>query len=239
MKLNIESILRLLVTLYGVFPILGLPFWVSWLELDGELPPLIATHWGFSGQPDGFMSPGEFAIAMSIVFAVFWLLTVWLLWTKRLPELTRWIIVAPILVIYIGMLNLVIESVMAQRGLSDVSGVQLPLGSLLFFMFSLPLILGFTLSMPKVTISSQKIEASIWAVPVYRVALADVVNVKEVQLRARDYGGLGLRFGRHGFAIIPRPGSGVKISTKDGKSVSIRCRNAAEIVQQATTKESQ
>lgn len=239
MKLNIESILRLMVTLYGVFPILGLPVWVSWLELDGELPPQIASHWNFSGQPDGFMAPSDFAITMSIVFAVFWLLAVWLLWTKRLPHLTRWVIVVPILVIYVGMLNLVVESILAQRGLADASAAQLPLGSVLFLFISLPLILAFTLSMPKVTISDHRIEASIWAIPIYRVQLDEVSSVEEVQLRARDYGGLGLRFGRHGFAIIPRPGLGVKITNRDGESVAIRCRNALEIVKKAAPKENQ
>lgn len=237
MKLSFEPIARLLTTLYAFFPVVGVPVWINWLELDGELPEIIASHWGFTGEPDGFMRPGEFAIAIAIVFAVLWVLTTWLLWTPRLPQLTRWVIVMPLLVIYLGLLNLVIELVLLQRGLTDVSQVQLPTSSLIFLFASIPLILGFTLSMPKVVVADNFVEASIWAIPVYRLKLADVVSIEFVDLRARDYGGLGMRFGRREFAIIPRPGAGVRITSTDGKVVSIRCKNATEIVQAVKNRE--
>lgn len=238
MKLSFEPIARLLVTLYGVFPIFGLPFWIGWLVADGELPEQIASHWGITGQADGFMAPEDFAIAMGIVFGVLWILATWILWTPRLPQLTRWVIVIPLLLIYAGLFSLVVESVLLQRGVTDVTQVQLPTGSLILLFASIPLILGFTLSMPKVAIDDKRIEASIWAIPIFRMPLEEIQSVELVELRARDFGGLGMRFGRGGFAIIPRSGAGIALVGKNGKRVSIRCTNAAEIVEILKNKES-
>lgn len=238
MKLDFERIARLLVSLYSFFPALGIPLWVSWLELDGELPSRIATHWGVTGQADGFMSPSVFATTMAIICGFFALLISWLLWTRRLPHLTRWVIVVPILAIYLGVLNLVIESVLAHRGIEDPSQVSLSATAFIWLFAAIPLILGFTLSMPRVAVVENRVDVTVWAILIYRISLDDVQSIEEVHLRARDYGGLGLRFGKDGFAIIPRPGVGVRITAKDGKRVLVRCSNAAEISKSLDGRES-
>jgi hypothetical protein len=232
MKLSLHSIARLLVTLYAFSPIFGIPFWIGWLQADGELPPQIASHWGFDGRVDGFMSPSDFGVAMAIIFAVLWLLMTWILWTPRVPDLTRWVVVLPLIFVYLGLLNLVIESVLAQRGLTDVTTVQLPLTPLLVMFAVIPLILGFTLTLPRVKLANGRLEASVWAIPVYRIDREQIQAVELVQLRARDYGGLGLRFGKHGFAVIPRPGVGIKVHHRNGQTIAIRCDNANALVEQ-------
>lgn len=238
MKLSLSSIARLLVVLYSLSPIFGIPLWISWLQLDGELPPLIASHWGFDGVADGFMTPDTYGWSIAAVLGLLWLLMVWLLWTRRLPNLTRWVVVAPLLLVYLGLVNLVIDSVLMQRGLTDVSAVQVPFGSLVLLFIALPLILAFTLWMPKVSIREGRLEAATWAIPIYRVSLSEVTSIEPVQLRARDFGGLGFRFGRGGFAIIPRPGQGVRITHESGLRVSVRCDNASQIIESFQKRES-
>lgn len=236
MNFSLSAALRLLLTLYMASPIVGIPLWISWLALDGELPSLIATHWGFNGRADGFMEPGAFATSMALVFGILWALTVWMLWSKRLPNYTRWVVVAPIVLIYLAMLNLVIESVLIQRGLTDVTEVRLPLLPLVVLFASIPLILVFTLSKPKVEVRDGHLSASVWAVPILKEPVEQISTAEVVQLRARDYGGLGYRFGRHGFAIIPRPGEGLLLTLSDGKKVAIRCDHASDLAKHLETK---
>ncbi len=49
----------------------------------------------------------------------------------------------------------------------------------------------------------------------------DIVGTGIVQLRARDYGGLGIRYSRGKLAFLPKPGRGLELKLKTGESVVI------------------
>jgi hypothetical protein len=237
LKFSIDLAARILLTLYSFTPIVGVPLWISWLQLDGELPALIASHWGLSGEADGFMAPSEFSWWVAGIFGGLWLLTSYLIWTRRLPNLLRWVILTPLLFIYFVLLSLIVNSVALQINVEDVTTVRLPDHYLWLMLAGLAVTLWFALSMPRVAIRSDRLEASIWAIPVYRIELIDIAEAKVVQLRARDYGGLGFRLARAGAAIIPRPGVGVELTSRQGQRTAIRCKNADEIINAINQKE--
>ncbi len=49
----------------------------------------------------------------------------------------------------------------------------------------------------------------------------DIADIEIVQLRARDYGGLGIRYSRGKLAFMPKPGRGLELKLKSGESVVI------------------
>lgn len=237
MRFSADLAARVLLTIYSFVPIFGVPFWISWLQLDGELPALIASHWGLNGEADGFMTPVVFGWWAAGTLGGFWVLIAYLTWTRRLPNLLRWVILAPLLFIYFALLGLFVESIALQINLEDAANVRLPDHYLWLMLVGLTLTLGFAFSMPKVLVRNGRLEASIWAIPVYRIDLSEIAEASVVQLRARDFGGLGIRLGKKGVAIIPRSGIGVQVVSKLQQQTFVRCNNAPDIISAISQRE--
>ena len=65
-----------------------------------------------------------------------------------------------------------------------------------------------------------------------QLSFSELQAVELTQLKARDYGGLGIRYARRTLAFIPTPGDGVLLTTGFGESVAVRSKNA-EILRSA------
>jgi hypothetical protein len=62
-----------------------------------------------------------------------------------------------------------------------------------------------------------------------RLKFSELTGVSEIEIRARDYGGLGVRYANKTLAFIPRAGRGVLVTTSFGESLAIRS-NSPELL---------
>jgi hypothetical protein len=82
-------------TLWLALPLTGLEYWSAW----DELPARMATHFGASGQPNGWMARDtSFAFAMVVTTLVLVSLT-WALTRVRKPDVLAWSLLAMLYVV--------------------------------------------------------------------------------------------------------------------------------------------
>lgn len=224
---------RLIVALSVIGPI-GYTLWVLWLDSAGLLPEVLATHWGVSGEADGFASVSEhliwsnFALVLgSAMVAVSALLPkVHMAMRRLLLGVTGYFA----LFIY----GLMVYVIAAQIGLSDSSSVQLGL-EILWFIFPVLLLTPMMLSMPKVSLS-EKLRIQLWGITFLGLEYQEIAQLKASEVKPAQFGGLGIRFARGKVAFIPSKGAALEITTKAGEVILVRSNQVENLIAALTPK---
>jgi uncharacterized membrane protein YhaH (DUF805 family) len=186
---------------------------------SGELPDPLAIHWGLSGEPDGFSNPSDFLRGITIAYLVLLLLIAIVSFTVRRRLLGP--LLFGFLVFFLTLLAVIFSSSMlVQVGKrADEVSVSMWVWVLLLL---IPVGLIFALlSTPQVSLG-EDLRIQLLGVTLLRLRFSELTGVSEIELRARDYGGLGVRYANKTLAFIPRAGKGVLITTNFGESLAIR-----------------
>jgi uncharacterized membrane protein YhaH (DUF805 family) len=193
---------------------------------SGELPDPLAIHWGLSGEPDGFSNPSDFLRGITIAYLVILLLIAIVSFTvkRRLlgPLLFGFLVFFLILLVVIFSSSMLVQ---VGRRADEVS-VSMWVWVLLLL---IPVGLIFALlSTPRVLLG-EDLRIQLLGVTLLRLRFSELTGVSEIELRAKDYGGLGVRYANKTSAFIPRAGKGVLITTNFGESLAIRS-NSPELL---------
>jgi hypothetical protein len=86
----------------------------------------------------------------------------------------------------------------------------------------IPVGLIFALLRAPSVVLGKDLRIQLLGITLLRLQYSELTGVTEVELRARDYGGLGVRYANKTLAFIPRAGKGVLITTNFGESLAIR-----------------
>lgn len=217
---------RILLLLLLAGLIVGQYLFFRGLISRGELPNPLAIHWGLSGEPDGFSDPSSFLRGVTITYLLVLVLMAAVGFALR-RRLLR-----PLLFGFLGFLLLLLAAIFSFSMLVQVGRkaeeVTVSLwGWLLILLLPLAVIL-ILLSTPKVVLGKDlRIQAL--GLSLLKVNFAELTGVTEINLRARDFGGLGIRYARRTLAFIPRAGKGVLLTTNFGESIAIRS-NSPELL---------
>lgn len=197
------------------------------LIASGDIPNPLAIHWGFSGQPDGFSDANAYLFGVT----VFYLAMLFLL--SYFGFVLRRRLLQPLLFGLTGLMFsflflLFSLTVLIQVGIEAEEAALSPWMILAILTIPLGLaVLG--LRKPQVDVGGELI-VKLGSISALRLQLGSITAAKQTELRAIDYGGLGIRYAKKTLAFIPSGGPGVLIHTNFGESVAIRTDKPEELV---------
>lgn len=197
------------------------------LIASGELPDPIAIHWGFSGQPDGFSDANAYLLGVtSFYLAMLFLLSYFGFVLRR--RLLQPLLFGLTGLMFSFLFLLFSLTVLIQVGAAAEEAVLSPW--MILAILAAPLgLAAFGLRKPQVELGKQLV-VKLGAVPALRLDRANIISAESAELRALDYGGLGIRYARKTLAFIPSGGPGVLVRTNFGESVAIRTDRPEELV---------
>jgi len=222
---------------FWAVPLVGILFYNAWvfsLDALGQLPRPLATHWGPSGQADGFSDIwGHLIWANLALFLSGGLLSFVLIYPKIYPAIRK--LFALILGYFaIFMFGLMTYVIVKQIGVSDSSEVEL--GST-FVWLILPIfaLVPLMLTMPRVVLSDA-LYVKIWGLQFLKLEIEQITAVSKEYLKPAQYGGLGLRMSRGKVAFIPSKGPALRIDTRDGEVILVRSNQVENLIAAINTK---
>ena len=211
------------ILLLGAALVVGQFLLVQTLLANGALSDVIATHWGFSGQPDGFSSTNVHWLVVTIVFAgLLGLLAYFGFGIKR--RLLQPLLFGITAFVMFFTFTLISVTTLIQVGIPAEKAVIEPW--LMFTLLAIPVaMISLVLGAPRVVLGDD-LRVQVRGLTFLRLSFSELESVELIQLRARDFGGLGIRYGNKTLAFIPTPGAGVLITTSFGESVAVRSKTA-------------
>ncbi|MEY4994825.1 MAG: hypothetical protein RLZ65_674 [Actinomycetota bacterium] len=182
---------------------------------QGWMEEPIPVHWAPSLQPDRFVSFEQHLIEISIlqVFALLFL---------GISAFTKKRLLSGLLG-YTGVgVFLLLQLIAWTTTMIQLSDTQQGFPFNLFLiLLAIPMALVVVvLQVPQVELG-ERLRVKLSGVPMLTLDFDDIVGTGIVQLRARDYGGFGIRYSRGKLAFMPKPGRGLELKLKSGESVVI------------------
>lgn len=181
----------------------------------GWLTEPIPVHWGANLQPDRFVSLEQHLIELAFIqiFALLFL---------AIGAFSKRRLLAGLMTITGIGVFLLLQFIVWATTLIQLSDSQQGFPFNLFLsLLALPLLLVLlVLQVPSVTVG-ERLVVKVSGLPLLSVEYSDIAKLSVTDLRARDYGGLGIRYSRGKLAFIPRNGRGLELKLRDGESVVI------------------
>lgn len=181
----------------------------------GWLVEPIPVHWGPSLQPDRFVSFEQHLIEISILQAFSLLFLGISAFTKKrlLSGLLGYTGVGVFL-----LLQLIAWTTTAIQLSDEQQGFPF---NLFLILLAVPMVLVVVvLQVPQVELG-ERLRVKVSGIPLLTLDYGEISDTEIVQLRARDYGGLGIRYSRGKLAFLPKPGRGLELKLRSGESVVI------------------
>lgn len=208
--------------------------WVLWLSSQGLLPDVIATHWGVTGQADGFASVSDHLIWSNVALALGSSMVAVSGLLPKIPMAMRRLLLGITGYFALFIYGLMIYVIAAQIGLSDASSVRLGL-EILWFILPVLLLTPMMLSMPTVSLSD-KLRIQLWGITFLGLNYQDIAQLKASEVKPSQFGGLGIRFGKGVVAFIPSKGPALEITTKAGEVILVRSNQVENLIAALTPK---
>lgn len=181
----------------------------------GWLAEPIPVHWGPSLAPDRFVSFEQHLIEIAIlqVFALLFLGISAFTHRRLLSGLLGFTGLGVFLLLQlIAWTTTVIQLSDEQQGFPF---------NLFLILLAIPMVLVVVvLQVPQVELG-ERIRVKVSGLPILTLDYDDIADIEIVQLRARDYGGFGIRYSRGKLAFMPKPGRGLELKLKSAESVVI------------------
>lgn len=209
--------------LLGAILVAGQFLLVQTLLSNGSLPDPIATHWGFDGKPDGFSDASAYSLSTTFAYVgLLGLLAYFGFGIKR--RLLQPLLFGITGFVALFTFTLISVTTLMQVGITAEEAVIQPW--ILISLLAIPLgMISLVLGAPRVVLGDD-LRVSVRGFTLLRLSFSELLSAELTELRARDYGGLGIRYARKTLAFIPTPGAGVLITTSFGESVAVRSKNA-------------
>jgi hypothetical protein len=208
--------------------------WVLWLSSQGLLPDVIATHWGVTGQADGFASVSEHLIWSNVALVLGSTMLAVSGGLPKIPMAMRRLLLGITGYFALFIYGLMIYVIAAQIGLSDAGSVRLGL-EILWFILPVLLLTPMMLSMPTVSLSD-KLRIQLWGITFLGLNYQDIAQLKASEVKPSQFGGLGIRFGKGVVAFIPSKGPALEITTKAGEVILVRSNQVENLIAALTPK---
>ena len=223
--------------LLGIAPAtLIIALWVFVDQSRDRFPDPIASHWGLSGQPDGFSD-----LDTHLVWSTAALVLVWAIWflvaVIKLPRAIRVLFLLITGYLFAILFLLMLQTFVSQLDVLDASEVALGLEFLLL-LIPVFLLIPVMLSKPSIEVS-EKLVVRLAGFPFLKLGYHEISAASESEVRAGDFGGWGIRYANKTTAFVPSSGKALKLELVDGSKILIRSDSSAELVDKIETRRQQ
>ena len=186
-----------------------------WSFESGRLAEPLPVHWGIDLQPDRFVSYEQHLVELGFIqfFAVLFL---------AIGAFSKGKLLAGLLSVTGIGIFLLLQVIVWTITLIQLSDEQKGFPFNLFLiLLALPIfLLVLILQVPSVE-AGELLQIKVSGVVLLSVEYSEIEGTEIVQLRARDFGGLGIRYSKGKLAFIPKPGRGLELKLRSGESVVI------------------
>lgn len=222
---------RQISTLFALIPVAGFALYYSWvmgLQSSGQLPNPLATHWGPSGNADGFASLGEHLVWSGVAFLIPAAIWAVVILYPKIPATIRIVLMMVTGVLYATMAGIQVAAIDSQVGLMDArdSNLEFPF---LVVLAPVAILLVLFLAKPRLEIG-QSLTVYLRGIPMYRTEYSDIVSATKSEASWKSFGGLGLRVSKNRVAFLPSSGEVIEIVSNKGETVLVRTDNADQEV---------
>ena len=212
--------------LVSLAPIALIALMNLWVFSNRErFPDPLAIHWGASGEPDGFGTLDTHMLWVNIglgMVVTFWVAVSFI----RTPVAMRRLFQLVIGYLFALLSLIMLQTLLVQLDQPSSQGAEL---GLWVFVFVLPVfgLIPLLLAKPTIEIADELV-VRLRGISFLRVPLADIANASEAALRARDFGGWGIRYASKTTAFVPNSGPALLLELHDGSRVLIRSDQAQD-----------
>ena len=218
---------RQLSTLLALIPAAGFAWfywWANSLAASGMLPDPVATHWGPSGQADGFAPLSEHLIWAGAAFLVPGVIWALVILYPKIPSTIRVVLMLVTGVLFATMAGIQVAAIDSQVGLLDASESTLTFPNLVVLAPVAVLLILF-LAKPRLELGNE-LTVYLRRIPMFRVGYGEIKSIRKSEADWRSYGGLGLRVSGRKVAFLPSSGEVIEFVTTKGETVLVRTDNA-------------
>ena len=218
---------RQLSTLLALVPVAAFAWfywWANSLAADGLLPDPVATHWGPSGQADGFAPLSELLIWAGAAFLIPGVIWAVVILYPKIPSTVRIVLMLVTGVLFATMAGIQIAAIDSQIGLTDAreSSLSFPF---LVVLAPVAVLLILFLAKPRIDIGDA-LTVYLRGIPMFRVDYREIERVRKTEASWKSFGGLGLRVSGKKVAFLPSSGEVIELVTTKGETVLVRTDNA-------------
>ena len=213
-------------------PMLAVAALWAYVSLNSErFPDPVAIHWGVSGEADGFASLESHLALTSIT-----LVLVGLLWTSvvlitRIPRPVKLLFLVIVGALWLLLFLLFAYTFAIQIDLADARDADLSIGVLIAMLVLPVALLPWVFAKPRIEVG-ERLKVLYWGIPLLNVGYSDIASVGTDQVRARDFGGLGIRYANKTTAFMPSAGLALELRLAAGERILVRTDQAAELARQ-------
>ncbi|MEL0135242.1 MAG: DUF1648 domain-containing protein [Aquiluna sp.] len=220
---------RQLSTLLALLPVAAFAWYYWWansLQSAGLLPAPLATHWGPSGEADGFSSLNEHLWAAGAAFLIPGAIWAVVILYPRIPSTIRIVLMLVTGVLFATMAGIQIAAIDSQIGLLDArdSALEFPL---LVVLAPVAVLLILFMAKPRIDVG-ESLTVYLRGIPMFRAEYSDIESARKSVASWRSFGGLGLRVSGKKVAFLPNSGEVIEIVTRKGETVLVRTDSADE-----------
>ena len=218
---------RQLSTLLALVPVAAFAWfywWANSLAAGGMLPDPVATHWGPSGQADGFAPLSELLIWAGAAFLIPGVIWAVVILYPKIPSTVRIVLMLVTGVLFATMAGIQIAAIDSQIGLADAreSSLSFPF---LVALAPVAVLLILFLAKPRIDIGDA-LTVYLRGIPMFRVDYREIERVRKTEASWKSFGGLGLRVSAKKVAFLPSSGEVIELVTTKGETVLVRTDNA-------------
>lgn len=220
---------RQLSTLLALLPIAAFAWYYWWansLQAAGLLPDPLATHWGPSGEADGFSSLNEHLWAAGAAFLIPGVIWAVVILYPRIPSTIRIVLMLVTGGLFATMAGIQIAAIDSQIGLMDArdSVLEFPL---LVVLAPVAVLLILFMAKPRIDVG-ESLTVYLRGIPMFRADYSDIESARKSVASWKSFGGLGLRVSGKKVAFLPNSGEVIEIVTRKGETVLVRTDSADE-----------
>ncbi|MEL0319608.1 MAG: DUF1648 domain-containing protein [Aquiluna sp.] len=220
---------RQLSTLLALLPVAAFAWYYWWansLQSAGLLPAPLATHWGPSGEADGFSSLNEHLWAAGAAFLIPGAIWAVVILYPRIPSTIRIVLMLVTGVLFTTMAGIQIAAIDSQIGLLDAreSVLEFPL---LVVLAPVAVLLILFMAKPRIDVG-ESLTVYLRGIPMFRAEYSDIESARKSVASWKSFGGLGLRVSGKKVAFLPNSGEVIELVTRKGETVLVRTDSADE-----------
>jgi len=190
-----------------------------------RFPNPIAIHWGLTGKPDGFATlDSQLALVVGIMgfVSLIWIAIIYL---KPIPQPVRVLFLAIVGMLWLLLFGIFVHTFLIQLDLADARQANIGIGFLVFTLAIPILLVPWLLARPVIEVG-ERFKVRYWGIPLLSVDYVSMRQVTISHVRARDFGGWGVRYANKTTAFIPSSGLALELELESGEKILVRTNQA-------------
>ncbi len=205
--------------------------WIFATQNISRFPDPMAIHWGITGAPDGFASFESQLVLTTAVLGLVGVLWAGVVFLNRIPRTLKVLFLAIVGSIWLLLFFLFVYTFAIQLDLEDARQANLSIVVLLATLIFPLALVPWVLAKPKIEVGEQ-FKVRYWGIPLLNLNYSEILSAGVGSVRARDFGGWGIRFANRTTAFMPSSGLALELHLQAGERILIRSDQAESLVRE-------